>query len=145
MGLCPLRFGVGALPSGRSSGEPLADAASPAAGKDVNGPTAVFKSMGKIDDVEITGGVLLNTRIDPAVVRDRAGVKRFADLIRTFIDMKIYHVQLNIVSSDTPRAAQNEPEKYTDLMVKVAGHNTFFIQLSKPMQESIIARTSHGL
>ena len=140
----PLGAVVGALPSGRLAGEPLADAASPSAGKDVNGPTAVLKSMGKIDNVEITGGVVLNMRIDPAVFKDE-DVKRLADLIRAFIDQKIYHIQINAVSSDTLKAAQKEPEKYRDLMIKVAGYNAFFTQLGKPLQDSIIARTEHGL
>jgi len=136
---------VGALPSGRLAGKPLADASSPSPGKDVKGPTAVLKSMGKIDNVEILGGIILNMRIDPAVFKSRDGVKRLADLIRTFVDQKIYHVQINIVSSDTLRAAQDKPEKYRDLMVKVAGYNAFFTQLSRPLQESVIARTEHGL
>ena len=144
-GYIPAGKVVGALPSGRLAGEPLADAASPSAGKDLNGPTAVLKSMGKIDNVEILGGVVLNMRIDPAVFENGDGVRRLADMIRTFVDQKIYHVQINVVSSDTLRAAQKEPEKHADLMVKVAGYNAFFTQLSKPLQESIIARTEHGL
>jgi len=136
---------VGALPSGRLAWEPLADAASPSAGKDLNGPTGVLKSMGKIDNVEILGGIVLNMRIDPTVVQDADGIKRFADMIRAFVDQKIYHVQINVVSSDTLRAAQKEPEKYRDLMVKVAGYNAYFTHLSKTLQDSIIARTAHAL
>ena len=134
---------VGALPSGRKAFQPLADSASPSAGKDVNGPTAVFKSIGKVDNIEILGGVILNMRMDPAVV-ENGEVQRLADLIRTFIDQKIYHVQINIVSDETLRAAQREPEKYRDLMVKVAGYNAFFTQLGKAHQDTIIARTAHG-
>ena len=136
---------VGALPSGRLAEKPLSDAASPSAGSDLNGPTAVLKSMGKIDNVEILGGVVLNMRIDPGVFKDKDGFKRLADLIRTFVDQKIYHVQINVVSSDTLRAAQKEPDNYRDLVVKVAGYNAFFVQLSKPLQDGIIARTEHGL
>ena len=136
---------VGALPSGRLSGEPLADASSPSPGKDRKGPTAVLKSMGKIDNVEILGGIILNMRIDPAVFKNKNGVKRLADLVRTFVDQKIYHVQINVVSSDTLKAAQEAPEEYRDLMVKVAGYNAFFTLLSKPLQDSVIARTEHGL
>ena len=135
---------VGALPSGRLAGEPLVDASSPSPGKDLNGPTAVVKSMGKIDNVEILGGITFNLRIDPAVFKD-GNVKRMADLIRTFVDQKIFHMQMNVVSSDTLRSAQKEPDKYNDLVVKVAGYNAFFTQLSKPLQDSIIARTEHGL
>lgn len=140
----PLGKIVGALPSGRKAWEPLADSASPSAGRDVNGPTAVFKSVGKVDNVEILGGVILNMRVDPAVF-EGGNVQRMASLIRTFIDQKIYHVQVNVVSTDTLKAAQKEPEKYRDLMVKVAGYNAFFTQLSKEHQDPIIARTAHGL
>ena len=136
---------VGALPSGRLAGEPLAPAASPSTGKDVKGPTAVFKSMGKLDNVEILAGESLTTRIDPAVFKNKDGVKRLVDLMRTFVDQKIFHVQINVVSSDTLKAAQKEPEKYRDLTVKVAGYNAFFTQLNKPLQDSIIARTEHGI
>ncbi len=136
---------VGALPSGRLAGEPLAPAASPSTGKDVNGPTAVLKSMGKVDGVEIHGGLSLTPRLDPAIFKARDGVKRLADMLRGFIDQRIFHLQLNVVSSDALRAAQEEPEKHRDLMVKVAGYNAYFTQLSKPLQESIIARTEHGL
>jgi formate C-acetyltransferase len=135
---------VGALPSGRRAGEPLCDGASPSTGKDLNGPTAVLKSMGKIDNVEITGGLILNMRLDPSTFKD-GDVGRLTDLIRTFVDQKIYHIQINVISTDTLKAAQNEPEKYGDLMVKVAGYNAFFTKLSKPLQDSIIARTQHGL
>lgn len=141
----PLGEGVGALPSGRLAGQPLCDGSSPSAGKDLQGPTAVLKSMGKIDNVEVTGGLILNMRLDPSVFENRDGVNRLADMLRTFVDQKIYHIQINVVSSDTLRAAQNEPENYGDLMVKVAGYNAFFTQLSKPVQDSIIARTAHGL
>jgi formate C-acetyltransferase len=136
---------VGALPSGRLTGEPLNDAHSPCSGFDVKGPTAVLKSMGKIDNVELKGGVLLNIRLDPGVFRKDGGIKRLADLVRAFIDQKILHVQFNVVSSETLMAAQKEPEKHQDLLVKVAGYSIFFVQLTKPNQDAIIARTEHGL
>jgi len=140
----PLGKTVGALPSGRLAWQPLADSASPSAGKDTHGPTAVFKSVGKVDNVEILGGVILNMRVDPAVF-EGGNMQRMASLIRSFIDQKIYPVQINVVSTETLLAAQKEPEKYRDLMVKVAGYNAFFTQLSKEHQDPIIARTSHGL
>jgi formate C-acetyltransferase len=101
--------------------------------------------MGKIDNVELMAGVILNMRIDPAVFKNKDGIKRLAGLIRVFIDQRIYHVQFNIVSSDTLRAAQKEPEKYQDLLVKVAGYSAFFVTLMKPAQDAIIARTEHRL
>ncbi len=135
---------IGALPSGRPAWEPLVDASSPARGRDVEGPTAVVKSMGKIDHEEILGGVTFNLRIDPSVFRD-GSVQRLADLIRTFVDQKIFHMQLNVISSDTLKAAQKEPREHRDLVVKVAGYNAFFTQLNTTLQDTIIARTEHGL
>ncbi len=136
---------VGALPSGRLAGEPLAPAASPSTGADVNGVTSVLKSMGKVDGTEVLAGLSLTSRIDPAVFKSTDGMKRMADLIRTFVDQKIFHLQFNVVSSDTLIAAQEEPENYRDLMVKVAGYNAYFTQLSRELQDTIVARTEHGL
>jgi formate C-acetyltransferase len=136
---------VGALPSGRRAREPLAPAACPSAGKDRNGATAAVKSMGKIDHVEVLSGLAFTTRIDPSVFENADGLKRTADLIRTFVDQKIFHMQFNVVSSETLRDAQKEPEKYRDLMVKVAGYNAYFTRIDKELQDSIIARTEHGL
>ncbi|KKN81342.1 hypothetical protein LCGC14_0320890 [marine sediment metagenome] len=138
---------TGALPSGRLAGKPLSDAWSPCAGNDVNGPTSVLKSMGKIDHVELRSGVTLNMRIDPVVFKgeDEIGVKRLADMIRTFVDQKIFHVQINVVSSDTLRAAQKEPDKFRDILVKVAGYSAFFVKLPKGLQDGIIMRTEHKL
>ena len=82
---------TGALPSGRLAWEPLCDASSPSRGMDVNGPTAVMKSMGKIDNIEILGGITFNLRIDPAVFKD-GDVERMAALVRTFVDQKIFHM-----------------------------------------------------
>jgi formate C-acetyltransferase len=134
---------VGALPSGRLAAEPLAPAGSPCIGKDVNGVTAVLKSMGKVDGVEVLAGLSLTSRIDPGVFKSKDGVKRMADMIRTFVDQKIFHLQFNITSSETLRAAQREPDKYRDLMVKVAGYNAYFTHLDKELQDTIIARSEH--
>ena len=136
---------VGALPSGRLAGEPLAPGGSPCIGKDIEGVTSVLKSVGKVDGTEILAGLPVTCRIDPAVFKTKDGVKRFADLIRVFVDQKVFHLQFNVVSSETLKAAQKEPEKYKDLMVKVAGYNAYFTQLNKELQDSIIARTEHGL
>ena len=136
---------IGALPSGRLAGEPLADANSPSQGQATEGPTAILKSMGKADNIEILGGTPLNIRIDAGAFRDRDGVRRMADLIRVFIDEKIFHLQINVVSSDELKEAQREPEKHRGLSVKVAGYNAFFTQLGKDVQDSIIARTEHQL
>jgi len=141
----PAGLPVGALPSGRLAGEPLAPAFSPTQGTDVKGPTAVLKSLGKVDNAEVSLGQTLNMTIDPAVFEKEDGVKRLADLIRTFVDQKIDQVQFNVVSADTLRGAQKEPEKHRELLVKVAGYNARFTLLQKEIQDSIIARTEHGL
>lgn len=132
---------TGALPSGRLAGEPLAPAASPCTGKDRNGLTSVLKSMGKIDGIEVLGGLSLTSRLNPELFRSGDGLKRMADLMRTFVDEKIFHIQFNVVSSDTLRAAQEDPEEYRDLVVKVAGWNAYFTELTKEVQDSIVART----
>jgi len=137
---------VGALPSGRPAGEPLSDGVSPTRGSDIKGPTAVIKSAGKINSTEVSRlGQTLNMRISPAVFEGRGGFKRLADLLRVFIDEKIHHIQINVVSSDTLRAAQREPDKYNDLVVKVAGYNAYFTTLPESLQDAIIARTEHGV
>jgi formate C-acetyltransferase len=136
---------VGALPSGRLAGEPLAPAGSPSTGKDINGITAALKSMGKVDGIEVLAGLSMTTRLDAGIFETRDGMKRMADLIRTFVDQKIFHLQFNITSSETLRAAQKEPENYQDLMVKVAGYNAYFTRLDRELQDTIIDRTQHGL
>jgi len=136
---------VGALPSGRPAGEPLGEAASPTVGSAVNGPTAILKSLGKVNNAEVNQGQTLNMRLDPAVFEKDDGFKRLADLIRVFVDQKVDHVQINVVYSDTLKAAQQEPEKYKDLTVKVAGYNARFVTLRRDLQDTIIARTEHGL
>jgi len=141
----PLGLVVGALPSGRLATEPLSDGVSPTVGSDVQGPTAVLKSVGKVNNAEVALGQTLNMKLDPAVFDREDGFKRLADLIRTFVDQKADHIQINVVSSETLRAAQRGPEKYKDLVVKVAGYNARFVDLHKDLQDSIIARTEHGL
>jgi formate C-acetyltransferase len=136
---------VGALPSGRLAGEPLCEAGTPTAGSALNGPTAILKSVGKVNNAEVNQGSTLNMRLDPAVFETDNGFKRLADLIRVFVDQKVDHVQINVVSSDTLVAAQKTPEQYKDLTVKVAGYNARFVELHKELQDTIIARTEHGL
>jgi formate C-acetyltransferase len=136
---------IGALPSGRLAGEPLSDSIAPTVGSDVSGPTAVLKSVGKLNNAEIFAGVTLNMRLDPLIFKDDYGFKRMADLIRAFVDQKIHHIQFNVVSSDTLKAAQKEPDKYKDLMVRVAGYVARFVELPTKVQDTIIARTVHGL
>jgi len=141
----PAGLPVGALPSGRLAGEPLADGIGPTRGSDVKGPTAVLKSVGKVNNAEASLGQTLNMRIGTEAFEKEDGFKRLADLIRVFVDQKIDHVMINVVSSDTLRAAQREPDEHKDLTVKVGGYNARFVQLHRGLQDSIIARTEHGL
>ncbi|MCK9274157.1 MAG: hypothetical protein M0P57_03615 [Syntrophales bacterium] len=136
---------VGALPSGRTDGTPLSDAWSPCAGCDTEGPTAVLNSMGKINNAELLGGVTLNMRFDPAFFQQRGGLKRFNDFIRAFVDQNILQVQFNMLNTRTLKNAQQEPENYRDLVVKVAGYSAYFTRLMKPLQDGIIARNEHRL
>ncbi|MHA2006181.1 MAG: glycyl radical protein [Promethearchaeota archaeon] len=136
---------LGALPSGRKAWEPMAPSESPCAGMDTNGPTAVIKSAGKVDNVELNGGMVLNMTLDPMIFESNDGFKKLADLLRTFIDEKIYHVQFNVVKADKLRAAQKEPYKYRNIVVKVSGFNAFFVDLAKSIQDHVIARTEHRM
>ncbi len=135
----------GALPSGRSAGEPLSDGISPTVGNDVKGPTVVLNSVGKLNNAEMFAGTSLNMRLDPAIFDDPQGIKRFADFIRTFVDQKIHHIQVTISDSDTLRAAQKEPEKHRELLVRVAGYCAHFVNLPTMLQDSIISRTEQRL
>ncbi len=141
----PAGLSVRALPSGRLAGEPLADALSANAGTDVNGPTAVLKSVGKVNNAEVAQGSTLNMKIDPAVFESDDGYRRLAGLIRVMVDEKVDQVQFNVVSAEVLRAAQQAPEEYKDLVVKVAGYNARFVDLHRELQDTIIARTEHGV
>ncbi|MEI8199652.1 MAG: glycyl radical protein [Eubacteriales bacterium] len=142
----PQGSGVGATPDGRKAGEPLAEGCSPSHGTDVNGPTAVYKSMGKLPNNKITGGVLLNQKLSPSGLQKPEGVAKLMFLIRTFFnDLHGFHVQYNVVSRETLLAAQKEPQKYRDLIVRVAGYSAFFSVLSPETQNDIIERTEHTL
>jgi pyruvate-formate lyase len=129
----------------REAGEQLAEENSPAVGAAVQGPTAVILPAGKIDNADMNMGASMNLRLEPSALRSHGGVKRLADLIRVFVDEKVDQVQINVVSSETLRTAQREPENYQDLCVKVAGYNARFVELQKEMQDTIIARTEHGI
>lgn len=133
-----------ALPSGRKAWEPLSDGISPTRGVDVSGPTAVFNSVSKIDNAAIFFGQTLNMRLNKEVFANDVGIRRLAGMIRTFVDLKIHHCQFNMVSSETLREAQRNPEEYQDLTVRVAGYVAYFTRLGKAVQDSIIERTEHG-
>jgi formate C-acetyltransferase len=133
---------VGATPDGRKSGEPLSEGVSPVQGADRNGPTAVVKSVAKMDHVR-TGGTLLNQKFTPHLLADEEGISKLSSLIRSYFKMDGHHVQLNVVSADTLREAQQNPEKFRDLIVRVAGYSDYFVDLSAELQDEIISRTEH--
>ena len=127
---------------GRQSGRPLSEGISPVQGADRNGPTAVLRSAGKMDHVK-TGGTLLNMKFTPSLLADESGIDRVADLVRTYFKMDGHHVQFNVVSADTLRTAQADPDAHRDLIVRVAGYSDYFCDLSIELQEEIIERTEH--
>ncbi len=140
----PMGKVVGATPDGRKAFSPLADGGlSPSSGSDINGPTAILKSVSKIDFLLASNGTLLNLKFLPTFFENGEALNKFSAILRTFVDLKIPHIQFNVVSSETLRKAQKEPQSYKNLLVRVAGYSAFFIELSKEIQEEIIARTEH--
>jgi len=133
---------TGAMPDGRKSGEPLSEGISPVQGADRKGPTAVVKSVSKIDHVK-TGGTLLNQKFAPELLANEDGLDKLAHLIRTYFKLDGHHIQFNVISADTLRDAQKHPEKYRDLMIRVAGYSDYFVNLSVELQNEIIKRTEH--
>ena len=131
---------VGATPDGRKAGEPLSEGVSPVQGADRKGPTAVIKSVAKIDHVR-TGGTLLNQKFTPQLLADETGIDKLAQLIRTFFKLDGHHVQFNVISSDMLRDAQKHPERYRNLIVRVAGYSDYFVDLGVDLQNEIIKRT----
>ena len=137
---------VPATPDGRKAFTPVAEGSSPSSGTDMLGPTAVFKSVSKLPTGKIMGGVLLNQKLSPATIQKDSDKQKLISIIRTFFeDLKGWHVQYNIVSKKTLLAARKDPEKYRDLIVRVAGYSAFFTTLSPDTQDDIIARTEHSL
>lgn len=137
---------VPATPDGRKAFTPVAEGSSPSSGTDILGPTAVFKSVSKLPAEKIMGGVLLNQKLSPAVIQKDSDKQKLISIIRTFFeDLKGWHVQYNVVSKETLLAAKKNPEKYRDLIVRIAGYSAFFTTLSPDTQDDIIARTEHSL
>ncbi len=134
---------VEATPDGRKAGEPLSEGVSPVQGADRKGPTAVIKSVAKIDHVR-TGGTLLNQKFTPQLLADEVGMNKLAQLIRTYFKLDGHHIQFNVVSSGMLRDAQKHPERYRDLIVRVAGYSDYFVDLSVDLQNEIIKRTEHA-
>ncbi len=133
---------TGALPDGRKAGEALSEGISPVQGADRKGPTSVVKSAAKIDHLR-TGGTLLNQKFTPQLLSDNGGIKKLAHLIRSYFKMDGHHIQFNVVTADTLRKAQKNPDQYRDLIVRVAGYSDYFVDIGPALQDEIIARTEH--
>ncbi|MGT2807222.1 formate C-acetyltransferase/glycerol dehydratase family glycyl radical enzyme [Streptococcus iniae] len=135
-----------ATPDGRHAGTPLAEGCSPEHSMDKKGPTSVLKSVSKLRTEEIVGGVLLNQKVNPQTLSKEEDKVKLIALLRTFFNrLHGYHIQYNVVSRETLIAAQENPEDYRDLIVRVAGYSAFFNSLSKATQDDIIERTEHTL
>lgn len=141
---CHVYFGsvVGATPDGRKAGMPLSEGISPVQGADRRGPTAVLKSAAKIDHLR-TGGTLLNQKFTPSLLSNDEGLTKLLHLIRSYFAMDGHHVQFNVVTAETLHKAQQRPEEYRDLIVRVAGYSDYFVDLTPALQEEIIRRTEH--
>jgi pyruvate formate-lyase/glycerol dehydratase family glycyl radical enzyme len=135
---------VGATPDGRFAYQPLNEGCSPTQGTDTHGPTAVLKSVSKLPNHQVAAGQLLNMRFTPSSLSKDEDLDKFVDLLRTSIELNIYHNQFNIVDTKTLRDAQKHPQLYSDLIVRVAGYCAQFISLMPEAQEAIIARSEHG-
>ncbi len=141
---CHVYFGsvLGATPDGRLAKKPVSEGISPVQGADRKGPTAVLKSAAKIDHLR-TGGTLLNQKFTPQILSDNTGIEKVLHLIRAYFKMDGHHIQFNVVDAETLRKAQQEPENYRDLIVRVAGYSDYFVNLGPDLQEEIIQRTEH--
>ena len=143
----PVPFGkaCAAHPDGRLAGQPLADGVtSPFPGTDAHGPTAVIRSSAKVDHTEIRGG-LLNLKFHPTALHGESGARNLLALIKTYFEKSGFHLQFNVVDSDMLRDAQAHPERYRDLVVRVAGFSAYWVEMSKPLQDQVIWRTEHPL
>lgn len=140
----PMGANVGATPDGRKSGQPLADGGLSAVyGRDRLGPTALLTSVSRVNSAYGSNGTLLNMKFLPRVFQTEHGVNAFAAMLRGFVKLKINHVQFNVVTRDDLEAAQRNPDQYRNLTIRVAGYTAYFTELSKDLQDEIIARTSY--
>jgi formate C-acetyltransferase len=130
-----------ATPDGRSAGVPLADGISPLQQMDLNGPTAVLKSVSQIEQVNYSNGTLLNMKFSPSCLSGEDGITKLSQLIQTYFDMGGMEMQVNVISVDTLRDAQQNPDKYKNLVVRVAGFSAYFVELHSTGQADLISRT----
>lgn len=143
-GNTPIGQWVGALPSGRKAGTPLTDGIGATGGTDVNGPTALIKSVSRIPHARYTQGTQLNVKFEPELVKGEDGIAHMMNLVKTMGMLGVYHAQVNVVDKETLIDAQEHPEKHRDLLIRVAGYTAFFVELGKETQNEIIGRTEIG-
>lgn len=136
---------IGATPDGRMAKSPLTEGISPHAGTDLTSPTAAMRSVAKINHDVHSGGTLLNVKFAPELLKSERNLRNLASLIRAYFALGAFHVQFNVISTETLRKAQANPDEYRDLLVRVAGYSTQFVNLSREVQEAIIARTTYEM
>ncbi|HHW01299.1 MAG TPA: glycyl radical protein [Thermoanaerobacterales bacterium] len=141
----PYGMDVGATPDGRTAGEPLNEGASPCLGTDREGPTAVVKSISKLPNSKMAGGQLLNMKLTPGILEGDDNLNKFVAFLEAYRLLGGFHIQFNIVDTETLKDAKKHPEKYPNLMVRVAGYCALFTSLMPEVQDAIIARTEHIL
>lgn len=140
----PMGAATGATPDGRKAGEPLADGVSPVSGRDKKGPTAAANSIAKLDHFIASNGTLFNQKFHPSALQGQAGLENMASLVRGYFDQKGMHVQFNVISREVLLEAQKNPDKYKNLVVRVAGYSAHFASLDKTIQDDIINRTEQS-
>ena len=143
-GNTPIGKWVGALPSGRYAWTPLTDGIGATGGTDVNGPTALLKSVSRIPHARFTQGTQLNMKLEPSMTKGEEGLAHLMNLLKTLCTLDVYHVQFNVIDRDTLIEAQKHPQEHKDLLVRVAGDTAFFVELGKDVQDEIIGRTEIG-
>ena len=141
---CHIYFGkvLGATPNGRLAGKSISDGTSPSHGCDINGPSAVIRSLTKLDHTR-SGGTLLNQRFLPSLLKRDQDIAKLGSLIRTYFKLGGHHIQFNVVDTATLRAAQKNPEDYKDLLVRMAGYSDYFNDMNEDLQQEVIDRTEN--
>jgi len=135
---------LGATPDGRQAGEPVSNSFSPANGSERKGPTAMLRSVAKINHTLIANGCAVNMKLMPSLLKDAASVEKLLALVRGYFAMGGMEVQFNVVSNETLRDAQRHPDRHRGLVVRVSGYSAHFTDLGKPLQDEIIRRTAFG-
>jgi len=141
---CHIYFGkvMGATPNGRLAGKSISDGTSPSHGADTHGPSAVIRSLTKLDHT-MSGGTLLNQRFLPSLLKREEDVAKLGQLVRSYFTLGGHHIQFNIVDTATLRAAQETPENYRDLLVRMAGYSDYFNDMNADLQQEVIERTEN--